>query len=68
MFVDFPFCTDSDKGKCLNWILLLSNLDLTYFQGFSDARAEEVVEKTWQDKQETLQIKTLGNLKELFQR
>ena len=37
-------------------------------QGFSDARAEEVMEKTWQDKQETLQIKTLGNISKLFQR
>jgi len=43
-------------------------LEMLILQGFSDARAKEVVEKTWQDKQETLQIKTLGNLKQLFQR
>jgi len=43
-------------------------LEMLVLQGFSDARAREVVDRTWKDKQDVLQIKILGNLVELFQR
>jgi len=43
-------------------------LEMLVLQGFSDVRAREVVDRTWKDKQDVLQIKVLGNLVELFQR
>ena len=37
-------------------------------QGYSETRAREVLDRTWKDKQDTLSIKTLGDLEKLFTR
>lgn len=35
-------------------------------QGYSETRAREVMDRTWKDKHDTLSIKTLGELEQLF--